>query len=29
MLSFAAKVAERTGGRVEIEVFPADQLGRQ
>jgi TRAP-type transport system periplasmic protein len=29
MLSFAEKVGERTDGRVEIEVFPADQLGRQ
>jgi tripartite ATP-independent transporter DctP family solute receptor len=29
MLSFADKVSERTDGRVEIEVFPADQLGRQ
>lgn len=29
MLSFADAVKERTGGRVVIEVYPADQLGRQ
>jgi tripartite ATP-independent transporter DctP family solute receptor len=29
MLSYADAVKERTGGRVEIEVFPADQLGVQ
>ena len=29
MVSFADAVRERTGGRVEIEVFPADQLGAQ
>lgn len=29
MLSFADKVKERTNGRVVIEVYPADQLGRQ
>ncbi|MES9994844.1 DctP family TRAP transporter solute-binding subunit [Desulfovibrio aminophilus] len=26
---FAKKVAERTGGKVQIDVFPADQLGKQ
>jgi tripartite ATP-independent transporter DctP family solute receptor len=29
MLSFADAVKKRTNGRVEIEVFPADQLGVQ
>lgn len=29
MVSFANAVKERTGGRVAIEVFPADQLGVQ
>jgi tripartite ATP-independent transporter DctP family solute receptor len=29
MLSFADAVKERTDGRVVIEVYPADQLGRQ
>lgn len=29
MLSFAGAVKERTDGRVVIEVYPADQLGRQ
>ncbi len=29
MLSFADAVRERTDGRVEITVFPADQLGNQ
>lgn len=29
MTAFADTVRERTGGRVEIEVFPADQLGVQ
>ena len=26
---FADKVKERTGGAIEIQVFPADQLGKQ
>jgi tripartite ATP-independent transporter DctP family solute receptor len=29
MLSFADAVKKRTNGRVEIQVFPADQLGNQ
>ena len=29
MLSYADAVRERSGGRVEIEVFPSDQLAAQ